>query len=83
MELVGIADLVARWTYTRQGVHKLLRRPDFPVPRHVINRGRTKIWALSDIEIFEQANREVLDANEKRRRSVGYYLSTMKEREVA
>jgi hypothetical protein len=43
---------------------------------------RTDIWALPDIEIFEQANREVLDANEKRRRNVRYYLSTLKERDA-
>ena len=31
-QLAGIADLMARWGYTRQGVHKLTKLPDFPAP---------------------------------------------------
>jgi hypothetical protein len=73
--LLGTADLVARWIYTRQGVHKLTRCVDFPEPWGVVNQGRTKLWLLEDIKVFEQQHPEVLNEGHKHQKVVGYYLA--------
>jgi hypothetical protein len=79
--LLGMADLVARWVYTKQGVHKLTRRPDFPTPWGVFNLGRTKLWRLEDVESYETLHPEVLDESFKRQKMIGYYLATLKGKE--
>lgn len=56
--LLGIADLAARWGYTRQGVHQLVGRPGFPTPTAVVNSGRVRVWRLTDVEAFEQERPE-------------------------
>ena len=75
---LGFADLVKRWVYTRQGVHRLLRSPDFPAPVFTINRGRTKVWRLADIEFYERKHPEVTDADLKRDKVLGYARAVMK-----
>lgn len=65
-QLVGIADLVDRWVYTRQGLHKLITSGGFPPPIAAINRGRTKIWKLADIAHYERLHPEVLSEGLKR-----------------
>ncbi len=82
MNFVGIADLVVRWNYTRQGVHKLARLPDFPEPHATINRGRVKIWLLSDLEKFEADHPEVTNETAKQSKIVGYYLASLKKDEA-
>lgn len=77
-QLVGIADLMARWHYTRQGIHNLIKRPDFPAPIAVINEGRTKVWRLSDLEPFERDKPELWDEGAKRFKTTGYFLSRQK-----
>lgn len=79
MELLGIADLVDRWVYSRQGVHKLVRSADFPNPALAINRGRTKAWRLSDIEAYEQGRPELRDEVMKVRKQVGYYIANCRK----
>jgi hypothetical protein len=54
LHLVGVTDLAERWSYTRQGVHKLAARPDFPAPLGAVNGGRIRVWSLADIEAFER-----------------------------
>ena len=76
--LLGIADLAARWSYTRQGVHQLAARPGFPTPVAAINSGRIRVWLLVDIETFEQERPELVSIAEKRRKQTGYYLAQMK-----
>ncbi len=78
MLYLGFSDLVYRWVYTRQGVHQLLRSPDFPAPTFIINRGRTKIWRLDDIEAYEQKHPEVTDDDLKRDKVRGYARAVMK-----
>jgi hypothetical protein len=52
--LVAQADLIRRWTYSRQGVVNLINNdPRFPVPAGSVNGGRTQLWLLSDIEAYE------------------------------
>jgi len=46
--LLALSDLVARWTYTRAGVQRLIKAdPAFPMPVAAVNRGRTRIWDLA------------------------------------
>lgn len=78
MQLLGVADLVARWVYTKQGIHRLIRTDDFPKPCAQVNQGRIRVWHLQDIEAYESAHQEVRSQSHKRRKIVGYYLATCK-----
>jgi len=64
----GVTDIVERWIYTRQGVHQLIQRIDFPSPAFTINKGRTKVGKLADIVAFEEKNPEVIDESARRER---------------
>jgi hypothetical protein len=82
MEYVGLADLVERWVYTRQGVHGLVRSKGFPAPVFEINKGRTKVWRLVDIEAYEKTHPEVL-SEESKQRKIRWYaraISSMARR---
>ena len=78
LALLGIADLAARWGYTRQGVHQLAGRPGFPAPVTAVNDGRVRVWLLADVEAFEQGRPELGDQTAKRRKQTGFYLARMK-----
>lgn len=78
LRLVGVTDLAERWSYTRQGVHKLAARPDFPTPLGAVNGGRIRVWSLSDIEAFERDRPELGDPAAKERKRTGYYLARIK-----
>ena len=75
---LGFADLVQRWVYTRQGVHRLSRSSDFPAPTFTINQGRTKVWRRGDIEAYERKHPELTDADIKRDKVLGYARAVMK-----
>ena len=76
----GIADIVSRWIYTRQGVRRLTQSKNFPAPAFTINKGRTKVWKLSDIEAFEKEHPELLDEGAKERKQKGYARAILKGR---
>lgn len=78
LALLGIADLAARWSYTRQGVHQLAVRPGFPAPVAAVNGGRIRVWLLVDIEVFEQGRLELGNEAAKRRKQWGYYQARKK-----
>ncbi len=78
LALLGVADLAARWGYTRQGVHQLAARPGFPKPAATVNGGRIRVWLLTDIEAFEQGRPELGDQVAKQRKQRGYYLARLK-----
>lgn len=78
LHLVGVADLAERWSYTRQGVHKLAARPDFPIPLGAVNGGRIRVWSLVDIEAFERDRPELGDPDAKERKRIGYHLARLK-----
>ena len=78
LALLGVADLAARWGYTRQGVHQLAARPGFPAPAAVVNGGRIRVWLLADIEVFEQSRPELGDQVAKQRKQIGFYLARTK-----
>lgn len=75
MQLLGVSDLVKRWCYTRQGIHGLAKRDDFPKPFGTIDAGRMKIWLLSDIVTYEKRHPEVLDERKKEHKVKGYFLT--------
>lgn len=70
---LGPADLTARWVYTRQGIHKLTRTAGFPAPAFTINKGRTKVWLLADIEAYEKAHPELLSEDVKQQKLKAWY----------
>lgn len=78
----GIADIVERWIYTRQGVHQLIQRADFPSPAFTINRGRTKVWKFVDIVAFEEKNPEVVSERAKIKKKAGYARALRKKAET-
>jgi hypothetical protein len=81
LALLGIADLAARWSYTRQGVHQLVIRAGFPAPIATVNGGRTRVWLLADVEAFEQGRPELGDEVAKRRKQRGYYQAQEKAKQ--
>ena len=78
-KFVGVADLSERWGYTRQGVHVLMKRPDFPPAAFVINQGRTKVWRVADVAEWERDKPELHSEDAKRHKVKGYFLSKLKE----
>lgn len=78
MAYLGLQDLVRRWVYTRQGVHKLMRRADFPPAAFTVNAGKTKVWTAPDIESYEQRHPEVRSESAKARKVAGYARSILK-----
>ena len=77
---VGLQDLVKRWIYTRQGVHKLTRARDFPAPAFSVNAGHTKVWHVADVQTFESAHPELTSEAAKRRKVRGYGIAAMRRR---
>jgi hypothetical protein len=80
---VGFGDLAARWVYTLRGVRKLVMRQDFPVPAFTINGGRTKVWTMADIDVYERLHPEVTSPEAKRRKIAGYAIALAKKRKQA
>lgn len=62
---LALNDLQARWIYTRQGVHKLVKSKDFPAPVFIVNCGKTRIWSRVDVEAFERVHPELFDVAKK------------------
>ena len=62
---LGLQDLEKRWVYTRQGVHKVSRRRDFPQPSFTINSGKTKVWLLAAVEAYERQRPQLLSEARK------------------
>lgn len=78
MAYIGFQDLVKRWVYSRQGVYKLMRRKDFPLPQFTINAGKTRVWHAPDIEVYERAHPEVTSDAAKARKVAGYARGILK-----
>lgn len=72
---LGVSDLVARWVYTRGGVHILLKNKGFPRPYFIVNKGRTKVYLLADIEAYERNHPELFDNELKEKKQKGYFLA--------
>ena len=76
-EYFALADLQARWIYTRQGVHKLTRSKGFPAPAFTVSLGRVRLWSRFDIEAFERAHPEVFDEGRKQAKIKRHYLAAI------
>lgn len=53
MKLLSISDLCDRWTYSKAGIHKLIKTEKFPKPLAIVSRGKVRIFKEEDIEIYE------------------------------
>ena len=76
-EYFALADLQARWIYTRQGVHKLTRSKGFPAPAFTVSLGRVRLWSRFDIEAFERGHPEVFDEGRKQAKIKRHYLAAI------
>ena len=74
MALLSILDLADRWNYTRAGIHKLIKNPDFPKPAERVSRGRILLFAEADIVTYEQGKPWLFDEEQKKRRQHLYGL---------
>ena len=69
--------------YTPRGVRKLALHKSFPVPAFTINAGKTKVWSVADIEVYERDHKEVTSQEAKRRKIAGYAIALAKKRKQA
>lgn len=87
MPYLSMFDLLKRWTrppkgrgvFTRQGVYKLVHRPDFPAPAITDGAGRMKLWHVADIAAFESVRPELTDDEAKHRKVRGYAIANLKK----
>lgn len=77
-EYLGPGDLALRWGYTKQGIQKLAKHEDFPRPVFTINRGRIRVWALADIELYENGRPELHSEAAKLSKVRGYLRASIK-----
>lgn len=54
VNLLSITDLCDRWSYTKAGIHKLVKTEEFPKRLAIVSRGKVRIFKEEDIEIYEQ-----------------------------
>ena len=52
--LLGITQIAGRLGMSRQRVHKLTERDDFPTPSHTLSTGR--VWRERDVERWVKAH---------------------------
>lgn len=74
MELLAVSDLQGRWKYTKAGIHKLIKRDDFPKPIAAVCNGRIKVFLKADIEKYEIGKSWLFDHEQKRRRQILFGL---------
>jgi predicted DNA-binding transcriptional regulator AlpA len=68
MKLLSISDLCDRWTYSKAGIHKLVRTEKFPKPFAIVSRGKVRIFKEEDIETYEKNKPWLFNQEMKRRR---------------
>lgn len=79
LTLLSTTDLQKRWShYTRQGLYKVRKWPDFPQPFLQVSCGRFPLWHLSDILALENAHPELTSNVEKWRKVAGYQRARAK-----
>jgi hypothetical protein len=68
LELLSVSDLVRRWTFTKEGLRRLMKR-DRSFPHHVatVNARRTRLWQLDHIVAYEKPRPWLTDREAKRR----------------
>lgn len=78
-QYVCTADLMRRWHYTKQGIHKLQKRQDFPAPATLVAAGRMRLWAVKDIEAYERDRPELHSEAAKLAKMRGFYRARHKK----
>ena len=73
LPLFSISDLNERWHYTRAGIHKLVRREDFPKPMARINKGKIKVFSKEDIVAYEKDKPWLFNESLKFSKQHGYF----------
>lgn len=74
MKLLSIVDLRLRWTYTKAGVHKLVKSKNFPQPFTTVSNGKVKLFTEEDIQAYEQDKPWLFDEEQKRLRQNLYAI---------
>ncbi len=55
MKLLGVGDIAMRWDYSKQGVHKIMKKElDNLKPVARINGGRASVFLETDIAKYEK-----------------------------
>lgn len=81
--LLDLADLQARWShYTRQGVYKVRKWPDFPPPFLCVGGGKNPLWHVTDIMTLEQAHPELTSNTDKLNKVAGYRRALAQRRKA-
>ena len=76
-QYLGVADIISRWCYSKQGVHNLIGSFDFPRPSGSINNNRNPYWHIGDVIAYEQSHPEVVSEALKQTKIRAYaYLAT-------
>ena len=80
MKLLSIADLCARWVYSKAGIHNLVRTDQFPEPCAIVSKGKVRIFQEEDIEVYEKDKPWLFNQEMKMRRQNSFFiLSKIKE----
>lgn len=78
MDFLGNADLMKRWSYTRQGLWGMTKKDDFPKPIAIINNAKTPVYSLQDIEAYENDKPWLFDKELKDDRKTHFYATRHK-----
>lgn len=68
MKLLSIVDLRTRWKYTKGGMYKLAKSPNFPKPFMTVSNGKVKLYAEATIQAYETDKPWLFDEEQKRQR---------------
>jgi len=58
IKLVGVGDLVKRWGYTKQAIHRRIKL-DKKFPKHQIINGRTLVFYFDDVLEYEKTRKGI------------------------
>lgn len=75
-KLLSIADICDRWTYTKAGIHKLVKTENFPKPFAIVSRGKVKIFREEDIEVYEKNKPWLFNQEMKKRRQYLFLMNS-------
>ena len=74
MTFLSITDLYERWTYTKAGIYKLIKRDDFPKPFTVVSKGKVKIFREADVIDYEKNKPWLFDKKKKEMRQRLFFI---------
>lgn len=74
MKLLSIVDLRSRWSYSKAGVHKLVKAKNFPQPFMTVSQDKVKLFREEDIQAYERDKPWLFDEERKRLRQNLYTI---------